>query len=84
MAYFHFMSIKAKNLSRFETMWFLTSIVLLISSIMCLAVALMALILPGVNMIMNWLVVASLSFGLVSFLSMRSLKKRQNSQQCYL
>ena len=83
MAHFHLLSIKANKLSRFELMWFLSSIVLLISSMMCLAITVLALVLPGENLVMVWLAIASLSFGLVGYTSMKILHRRQNVQQWY-
>ena len=83
VAHFHLLSIKASKLSRFESMWFLISIVLLISSMMCLAVTVIALVLPGENLVMVWLAIASLSFGVVGYTSIKALQRRQNTPHWY-
>ena len=83
MAHFHLLNIKASKLSHFELIWFLSSIIFLISSMMCLAITVLALVLPGENLVMLWLAIASLSFGLVGYTSIKALHRRQNAQQWY-
>ena len=83
VAHFHLLNIKASKLSHFELIWFLSSIIFLISSMMCLAITVLALVLPGENLVMLWLAIASLSFGLVGYASIKVLHRRQNAQQWY-
>lgn len=79
----HLLNIKASNLSRFESMWLLLSIIVLISSTLCLAVAAIALVLPGVSMVMIWLATAGVVLGSSSFLSIKELQRRQNARLAY-
>jgi hypothetical protein len=79
----HLLNIKAGSLSRLESLWLLLSIILLISSTLCLAVAAVALILPGVNMVMIWLAIAGLVLGSTSVLSIKELQRRQHVRMSY-
>lgn len=76
----HLLNIKASSLSRFESLWLLLSIILLISSTLCLAVAAVALILPGVSMVMIWLAIAGILLGSASVLSIKELQRRQHAR----
>lgn len=83
MAHFQLLKIKAGNLSSFEAIWLFASMILIISSTMCLAVAAMSLVLPSANMVMMYLLLASLASGLAGYASIKILQKRQNLQECF-
>lgn len=73
----HLRNIKSSNLTSFESLWLMLAIVLLISSIMCLTVAVIAFILPGVNIVMLWLLGASAICGLTGYRSIKILQLKQ-------
>lgn len=79
----HLLNIKASSLSRFESMWLLLSIILLISSTLCIAVVAIALVLSGVSMVMAWLAIAGILCGSTSFLSIKELQRRQNARASF-
>ena len=47
---------------------------------LCLAVAAIALVLPGVSTVMAWLALAGVVLGSTSFLSIKELQRRQNAR----
>ncbi|MFT5283063.1 MAG: hypothetical protein ACI94Z_001898 [Yoonia sp.] len=70
----HLRNIKSSSLTSFESLWLLLAIVLLVSSIMCLTVAVIAFILSGVNIVMLWLLGASAICGLTGYRSIKILQ----------
>lgn len=80
----HLLNIKLSELSRLESLWFLSSILLLISSMMCLAVAIIAIVLPSENMVMILFAVAGVTCGLVAYFSIKALHRRYNPRHYYI
>jgi hypothetical protein len=80
MAQQNFHRFKKSAVRKFESLWLFFAILALISSVMCVAVAFLALVLPGANMAMLGFLVASLVLGLSGRWSIRRLRKRGNRQ----
>lgn len=77
---------KRKNLfvRRLESIWMFAAILSLISSVMCIAVAFLALLLPGVHMAMLGFLLASVTLGLLGRWSLRKLQKRNKDLHHFL
>jgi FtsH-binding integral membrane protein len=78
MTYDNCSSFKKASIRKLESVWFLLSVLLLISSVMCAAVAFLALVMPGVHSQMLGFILASLILGFIGKLSLHYFKKRSN------
>lgn len=82
MTYCHLHNRNASKQSVFDLLCWLLSIVVLISSIMCLAIAAMSVFLPSADGVMLWFVLASLSSGCLAYTSIQRLKRKMFMNDC--